>query len=337
MNPTSPVPRNVSRAPSVIACVDTSPQSRDVATDAAALAAWLERPLVLFHAAECSASPSEPPDPLDWQLHRREGLQHLSQLNYGLSDLWQPVSLELAEGDWLCAVGARAEPASALLVFGASRAAEPGRSAGRVAARLIETGVGSLFIVPCGRTPLATHAPRIMIPVDGSQFAEVALEAAVAIARSSKAELLLVHIVARAGIGEFGPPATGDTELRLQLDRRNELSACGFLERTVRRLTDQGISARSRCLKGEPRSLLHQLVKEEKPDIVMLSARGQGRKSGADLAMGSTATYLVDHLEAPVMIVGASMIARGEDNRGVVAGSRVDAVPSPLRSPLSVV
>lgn len=335
MNPTSQAPRNPSSAPPVIACVDTAPRSHDVANGAAALAAWLERPLILFHAAECSASPSDLPDPLDWQLNRREGLHHLAQLNDGLSELWQPVSLELAEGDWLSAVGNRAERESALLVFGAPREAALGRSAGRVAAKLMKAGVGSLLIVPLGRMPLATHAPQIMIPIDGSKFAEVALEAAVRIARSSKAELLLVHIVARAAIGEFGPPATGDAELRIQLDRRNEQSACGFLERTVRRLADQGIKARSRCLKGEPRSCLHQLVGEEKPDIIVLSARGQGAKSGADLALGSTASYLVDHLEAPVMIVGASMMAHAAEDWGGIETGRVNAVPSPLRTSLS--
>src|SRR5690606_29477245 len=125
-------------------------------------------------------------------------------------------------------------------------------------------------------------------------------------AKSCPSELLLVHVMPLPGIDAFGPLADSDLQLQMLVERRNEAVACGFLETTLRRLQDLGIRARSRCLKGDPRSCLASLLDAEAPALVMLSARGQGIRNCEDLSLGSTANYLLDHLHLPVMLVGST-------------------------------
>ena len=126
-------------------------------------------------------------------------------------------------------------------------------------------------------------------------------------ARKTDAELLLAHVVPDAGLMAIGPPETADLELRMRLDRRNQLIASDFLEQVSRKLAQQGLKVRSICLKGETRSTLQQAIAEVEPSLVVLSARGQGGQPCLDLPIGSTASYLLDHLAGPTMFVPATM------------------------------
>jgi nucleotide-binding universal stress UspA family protein len=133
------------------------------------------------------------------------------------------------------------------------------------------------------------------------------LAEATRLACRTKAEICLVHIVPDGGLTDFGPPGTSDLELQMRLERRNELAASAFLETTLRRLINLGISARSLCLKGDPRTSLLRSLCQEAPDLVILSAKGQGGKRCSDLSIGGTASYLLDHLTCPVMVVRPSV------------------------------
>lgn len=292
-----------SRAP-VIACVDGSHRAEEIARTAASYALALERPLILCHLIEHSAAPAGPPDPLDWCLHRQEAHRTLDRLRDTLPEMPNEVALELDEGDWLSRFAERSEKAGALLVIGTEHADEAKQSSARAIRLLASPGIGSLLLVPPGYTPRTSGSPRIAVPIDGSNFAEAALVEAIHLARGSHAELLLVHVIRDAQLSDFGPPATSDLELRTRLDRRNEQAAYRFLERTQRRLVDQGLNVRSLCHKGDPRSTLLRTLSEETPDLIVLSVRGRGGRDCHDLSLGSTAGYLVDHLTGPVMLLG---------------------------------
>ncbi|RVQ69589.1 universal stress protein [Croceicoccus ponticola] len=320
-------------APPVIACVDTSPRSSEVARAAANYAHWLGRPLILFHSVEYDRSRTALPDPLDWHLRRSEALRHLERLRDDLAGLGLSIAVEIDEGNWRTALEDRMNVRPApMVVIGASRHSNTGHTA----ELLIDCGARSLLVVPTkGDVPRDSDKPRIAIPVDGSKFAEAALAEAISIARSHDAELLLIHVTPPSGIEEFGPPASRDVELGRLLDRRNEQMACIFLEQTLRRLRDQGLTARSRSLKGDPRSCLHSVIAEERPELVILSTRGQGIKSCQDLALGSTANYLLDHLTAPILLVGSTQARRGHETAHTARGGFAGATTESQRGPLN--
>lgn len=303
----SPVPSSEGSAATlpeggpVIACIDDTRNSHAVARAAADYARSFGRPLVLFHVIEHDRDPSHLPDPFEWNLRRQEARRNLDRLRESLPDLSQEVLLELEEGNWLGALADRKNEGSAMLVVGAPKAR--GSSASRLGRQLAEAHPGSVLLVPPGYAPRAARPARIAVPIDGSNFAESALVEATRLAPQLGAELLLVHVVPDAGLADFGPPATSDLELRLAVDRRNERVACGFLERTRRRLIDQGLAVRSLCLKGETRSALLRAFADEMPDLVVLSPKGQGGRRCSDLSIGSTASYLLDHLAGPILLV----------------------------------
>jgi nucleotide-binding universal stress UspA family protein len=306
----------------VIACVNDARDSRAVVRAAAEYAQSFEQPLILYHVLEHEGDPSRLPDPFEWNLRRQEVSRELDRLREGLPDLSQDVLLELDEGDWVTALGERDSAPGTLLVVGApqTRASRPGAS--RTARLLAEAHPGSVLLVPGDYAPRAIGPTRIAVPIDGSNFAEAALVEAARLARRLDGELLLIHVVPDAGLAEFGPPATSDLELRLAVDRRNEQAACTFLETTRRRLLDQGLAARILCLKGEARTALLHALEQEAPDLVVLSPKGQGGRRCSDLSIGSTASYLIDHLGGPVLLVKADK-APGARHLPMAPGGRM--------------
>src|SRR3546814_17744357 len=84
--------------------------------------------------------------------------------------------------------------------------------------------------------PVEAQAPdqscqRILVPLDGSRWAESVLPLAARIARAANAEILLAHVVPTPAMIEARPPEMEDEELRQSLLERNEQDASRSEER----------------------------------------------------------------------------------------------------------
>ena len=298
-NPTIPA--------AVIACLDATSRSREVAEAAADYASWFGRPLVFYHAMEFDRCSVTPPEPLDWHFRRIAVRDYLDSLGDCLPGSQLQAQIQIAEGDWLAGLFEHNTVRTApLIVIGESRQ----NDSGLLTRKLLDHGAKNILVVPEGYHNPRSPRPQIVIPVDGSDFAEAALVEAIAIARSMQAELLLVHVMPTGGIERFGPPGNSDLELQKLVEQRNAKAACRFLEATLRRLQNLGISSRSLCLSGDPRTRLEELIAQEEPALVILSTRGQGFNSCTQLSLGSTANYLLDRLTAPMLLVGSSLVAQ---------------------------
>jgi len=278
----------------VIACVDRAPDARNIVNTAASLALALDLPLTLYHVIEPAEGPGQRPDPLEWNLRRQQARSYLAQLHRSLPRDLKSVSVEVAEGGRVQSISERGAASGSLLVFRE-----------RTAQRVVAAGVGPVLLVPKGRALSELSLRRILVPLDGSHFSEAALAEATKLARKTGAELLLAHVVPEAGLMAYGPPESADLELRVRLDQRNQVIASDFLEQTSRRMAQQGLKVRSICLTGETRSTLQQAIVEADPSLVVLSARGQGGRHCLDLPIGSTASYLLEHIVGPTMLVPA--------------------------------
>ena len=292
-----------SNSVSVIACIDASAHARNVASVAASLAEALDLSLTLLHVVEPGSDPGGRPDPFEWGLRRQQARRLLARLSENLPLPAERVRLEVAEGERVQTICDHAAMPGSILVMGATGHGERQPCRSHTAQQVLEAGAGPVLLVPTGQDVPRNPFGRIMVPLDGSSYAEAALAEATRLARKSSAELLLAHVVPDAGLILFGPPEIADLELRLQLDQRNEQAACNFLERTRRRTADLGIKVRSLCLKGDTRSTLLRAIAQEKPGLVILASRGQGGKHCHDLALGGTAAYLLAHLAGPMMLV----------------------------------
>ena len=311
MSNLAPSPISARPTSPVIACISSSSSACAVAKVAAELARQSARPLILFHTVEDRTSLGHLPDPIASHLDRNRMRTFLVELQHDilLQGAQLAINIAIHDGCWqaeLSSIVARNPGAD--VVVGSSHHTENGHIAGT----LVEAGVDHVVFVPDTEAFSATGPVRnrILVPHDGSSFAEAALAQAIGLAAASGAELLLAHAIPASGIEEFGPPVIGDLELRKLIDRRNEDAACEFLEARLRQIRAHGIDVRSRCLKGDPRTRLSRLVAEERPSIVILSARGAGVKTCENLVVGSTATYLLDTLGTPTMLIASAAAPR---------------------------
>ncbi len=141
------------------------------------------------------------------------------------------------------------------------------------------------------------HGPRILVPVDGSEYADRALHVAADLAGSLGAEVVVCHVVdlARAAMMSGG-------EVQLLAGCLEELQAEG------RRIVDAAVAkvgspatASSRIVQGLPIDEIEKLAAEIEPQFIVIGSHG---RSGFKRAiMGSVAEGVARRAPVPVMVV----------------------------------
>ena len=301
------VPSDGSRVGRVAACLDGSPVGERILPHARAVARALGTPLTLLRVLEGEAVAGAPPDPLAWDLRRREVRESLERLAARCPGNG-PVEVQLIEGqaaEEICRWAQQHEIALTVLCsHGAS--GETPWSLASTASKLVEGAPGPFLLVPTSaaaeeKAPVARYR-RLLVPVNGSALAESVLPLANRLARAHDAELILAHVVPVPELTEIGPLDADDVELRERLIRRNERVANDYLDRLRAQLSGGEVPVRVLVLRdGDARSRLARLIAEEGVDLVVLSSHG--RTARADTPLGSVASYLVAHAEIPLLIV----------------------------------
>jgi nucleotide-binding universal stress UspA family protein len=147
----------------------------------------------------------------------------------------------------------------------------------------------------------------ILVPLDGSAFAERALPIALALARRSQARIELVHVddprVHASGVPM--PDPRFDDELRTGLHHALDALAGRLAVRNASEI-------RVTCLAGAVAQTLDHYITTSGPDLVVMCTHGEGGLSR--LWLGSVADHLVRHSSVPVLLVrpGAIGVAHVE-------------------------
>jgi nucleotide-binding universal stress UspA family protein len=151
---------------------------------------------------------------------------------------------------------------------------------------------------------------RILVPLDGSAFAESALPAALDLARAMRAELHLVQVheyllpVAEMFAGDDTDPtadATGaaaDAELQEQVRQQELARLDGLADECARRV---GLRARTELLEGPVVPTLADYVAEAGITTVVMTTHGRGGLNRVWL--GSVADALVREVSVPVLLL----------------------------------
>jgi nucleotide-binding universal stress UspA family protein len=139
---------------------------------------------------------------------------------------------------------------------------------------------------------------HILVPLDGSHFAEAAVPYAVELARSANARLTLVlahePALALAGMGEAPPPIELEQQVREQESQ--------YLSETAGMLVASGYPlTRFEELDGAAGPELAEAATRIGADLVVMATHGRG--AIGRLWFGSVADYLVRHLTIPVLLV----------------------------------
>ena len=118
----------------------------------------------------------------------------------------------------------------------------------------------------------------ILLPLDGSPFAEAALPVAVAIARRSGAVLHLarVHMPAAAPQYAYGSVSSGGSADGAALEEEAGHSALDYLNATAARLEEDGIHSSARLLDGPFLGSLIEHARSMDADLVVIATHARG-------------------------------------------------------------
>jgi nucleotide-binding universal stress UspA family protein len=143
------------------------------------------------------------------------------------------------------------------------------------------------------------HLSTILVPLDGSSFAEQALPLARQLAHSSGARLRLVMVHTPATTWDPGVEFTlFDPEMERQL-RERELA---YLDAIARRITSEsGIQIECALLSGAIGEALEQYVERTGTDMVVLTSHGRGGLGR--IFLGNVADQLVRRLNVPLLVI----------------------------------
>lgn len=139
----------------------------------------------------------------------------------------------------------------------------------------------------------------ILVPVDGSSFAEQALPFALSIARECGAAVHIALVHVPSAYGEYAPEHSDDLELEAKERERR------YLDSLERRIAEgfQG-EVKLHHLQGIVQETLTEEAARLAADLVVMNAHGWGYVSRA--LLGSVSDYLVRHLRIPVLLMHSS-------------------------------
>ncbi|MBS88147.1 hypothetical protein CA262_05910 [Sphingobium sp. GW456-12-10-14-TSB1] len=304
----SPAPASP-KTPGIVACIDRSDRNAWIYPHALALATTLDVPITLLQVLDSGNSPDACPDPIECSLRRREALRALDRCTSAVDAPSTQTTIELAEGpaaEEICRFVRDCE--DRMVVLGRRGTQESGRSGmGGTVHKVLSQAPGSVLLVPVEAPAPAGAYRRIVVPLDGSRWAESVLPLAARLARTADAELLLVHVVPTPEMIEARPLEVEDKRLRQGLIERNEQAARSYLDRTRSNLSSSGLRVRTISIRGEDvREALNDLIRREGADLAILSARGHNHQHVSDLPYGTVASYLMAHCNVPMLVTPAT-------------------------------
>jgi nucleotide-binding universal stress UspA family protein len=140
---------------------------------------------------------------------------------------------------------------------------------------------------------------RILHPTDFSRASGAAFAKAVDLAKTNKAELLVVHVLAPT------VPMVGDGYVSPQVYEDLASSARNYgkknLDALVAKAKKAGVRAKSALLEGVPHEQIARMARRQRADLVMMGT--QGRIGLAKLFLGSVAGRVIAIAPCPVMTV----------------------------------
>jgi nucleotide-binding universal stress UspA family protein len=153
----------------------------------------------------------------------------------------------------------------------------------------------------------------IVVPLDGSAFAEEALRPARELAGMLQAEIVLLHVIQPDEIDDAPVSlAWTDAGVRLIAEAR------GSLEEAAGPLRVAGLPVEVLADVGEPASAIVRLANERDPAFVMMATHGRGAFSR--LVLESVSMEALQQLHAPVLLVRPAAPTDEADASSLLAG-----------------
>jgi nucleotide-binding universal stress UspA family protein len=291
----------------ILVPLDGSRLAECVLPHAVALAQAFEARVTLLQAVERSRATglSRAIDPLSWRMRKAEADAYLHEVVARLQEVDLKTERVLLEGQAAERIltFAHDHDVSLILLSSHGRSGLSEWNISGVVQKVIRRAYMPVMIVrayqPAASDLTGLRYQRLLVPLDGSQRAEIVLPLATTLAHFYKCQLLLAHVVRRPEVPRRAPLTQEEIELMERLTELNQLEATRYLEDLQSRLS---FDVQTHLLvSGDTTATLHRLVAQENVDLVVLSAHGY--TSGAQRPYGSVALNLITYGATPLLIV----------------------------------
>jgi nucleotide-binding universal stress UspA family protein len=134
---------------------------------------------------------------------------------------------------------------------------------------------------------------RILVPTDGSEPANRAIEHTLALAEQYGATVYVLHVV---DTSRYGEPALSSTEIVLhELEERGH----ELLDEATDMADDRGLTVETKLCHGRPHREITEYADEVETDLIVLGYQGQSHELKGHI--GSVAERVVRHAGRPVL------------------------------------
>jgi nucleotide-binding universal stress UspA family protein len=146
---------------------------------------------------------------------------------------------------------------------------------------------------------------KIIVPLDGSRWAERAIPHAEHVARSGGSELILVHIYSPAGVDYLGDAALANQTAHITQARQN---ADAYVKSLKNRIASQNINVRTQLIEGSNiAALFCDYVNSEGADLVVMPTANTNRLMR--VLLGDLTTQIRGCINACLLLVRGDMEA----------------------------
>lgn len=135
---------------------------------------------------------------------------------------------------------------------------------------------------------------KILVPLDGSQVAEAALDQALKMATSEEVELRILN----AWPHNVAIDASADAK---HVERVREEHR-GYLRKWKDKLASEGVNVSATLVEEDPVPAILSVAREEEIDLIVMSSHG--RSGLTRLVLGSVAEQVVRGAPCPVLLLG---------------------------------
>ncbi len=287
--------------------MDRSSLAECVLPHAVAIAHAFESQVTLVHVMDPPqrATWRRAVDPLNWRIRKAEAESYLSELALRLQKTGLHAEKQILEGHAAERIVefSRKNDVPLIMIGSHGQSGLTGWNVSGVVQKIILRAHTSIMIVrayqPASIDVAGLRYRRMLVPIDGSQRAECVLPLATTLARSHEAQILLTHIVRRPEMPRRTPPTREDLELAERIVERNQEEAVQYLDQLRSRLA---VEAQVRVLVSDHIAVtLHELVDQEKIDLVLLSAHGYSGQTR--WPFGSVVVSFITYGNTPLLIV----------------------------------
>jgi nucleotide-binding universal stress UspA family protein len=137
----------------------------------------------------------------------------------------------------------------------------------------------------------------VLVPIDGSQSAAVAIPHGVAIARQFGARLILLRALA------LPEKENGQTDQSREYETVRS-QAQGYLESLKNSLQGSDLTVETRLETGDAASVIERVAGTLEDPLVVITAFGRtGRRSGNSATLGKVADQIVRECHTPILII----------------------------------